>query len=295
MKLERCLVAITTPFDASGAVDFDALQAHASWLIDEGVSGLVVAGTTGESATLTDDEKIQAMNSVWEAVSDRAVVVGGAGNNSTAESLAFIERVNTEAKVHGIMSVVPYYNKPNQRGIAGHFKALADASRNPVMVYNVPGRTVVSMTLETMLETCAHPNVVAIKEASGDLHLGSKLLDALPSDIAVLSGDDATAMPLMVLGGAGIVSVAGNVAPRLLSDMCSAVAASDIPEARRLAHKVAYVHDLMFRYSSPLTAKAIVSSILKFGASDIRPPLGPLNAEELEGVLSTAHALEIKR
>lgn len=292
MKLDRCLVAITTPFDGDDRVDYDALQAHAKWLVDEGVSGIVVAGTTGESATLHNDEKIAAMNAVWDAVADRATVIGGAGNNSTSESLAFVRRVNTEAKVHAIMSVVPYYNKPNQRGIVGHFNAISDVSAFPVMVYNVPGRTVVSMTLETMLASCEHPNVCAIKEASADLHLGSKLLEH--AKVSVLSGDDATAMPLMALGGAGVVSVAGNVTPRLMADLCDATLDGDMGKAQRLSRRVAHVHDLMFRYASPLPVKAIANA-LGFGSGAIRPPLAPLSDEELAGVLETARALEIER
>ena len=145
MKFEGCFVAIVTPFSADGSVDFDALQSHASWMVDEGVSGVVVCGTTGESATMSDDEKIGAINAVWDAVADRATVVGGAGNNNTAASVRFVERVNRDAKLHAIMSVVPYYNKPNQRGITQHFDAVIAASANPVVLYNVPGRTVVSM------------------------------------------------------------------------------------------------------------------------------------------------------
>lgn len=293
MKFQGCFVAITTPFDQRGAVDFAALQAHASWMVDEGVSGVVVCGTTGESATLNDDEKIDAMNAVWDAVGERALVVGGAGNNCTAESVAFVERANREARVHAVMSVVPYYNKPNQRGIIGHFDAVIESSENPVVLYNVPGRTVVGMTVETMAELAGRDGVVAIKEASADLHLDAKLLPEL-GEVALLSGDDATTMPFIAQGGHGTVSVVGNVAPRLMSEMCAAAASGDLETARRHNQRVAHIHDLMFRYPNPLPAKAVVTA-LGFGSADVRLPLAALSPDELAGILTDAATLEVVR
>lgn len=291
MKFEGCFVAIVTPFSADGSVDFDALQSHASWMVDEGVSGVVVCGTTGESATMSDDEKIGAMNAVWDAVADRATVVGGAGNNNTAASVRFVERVNRDAKLHAIMSVVPYYNKPNQRGITQHFDAVIAASANPVVLYNVPGRTVVSMTAETMITLAGRPKVVAIKEASADLHLDAKVLPEL-GDVALLSGDDATTMPFIAQGGHGSVSVVGNVAPRLMSEMCAAAATGDLAIARRLNQRVAHVHDLMFGHPNPLPAKTVVAA-LGFGSDSVRLPLAPLSDAERADVLARARALEV--
>ncbi|MFT6399951.1 MAG: 4-hydroxy-tetrahydrodipicolinate synthase [Bradymonadia bacterium] len=293
MKFEGCFVAIVTPFSSDGTVDYKALQAHASWMVEEGVSGIVVAGTTGESATLNDEEKLGSMNAVWDAVSERAVVVGGAGNNCTSESLAFIDRVNTEAKVHAIMSVVPYYNKPNQRGIIGHFDAILGRSKNPVVLYNVPGRTVVGMTVDTMAELATRDPVVAIKEASADLHANAKLLPRL-NGVSLLSGDDATTMPFVAQGGHGTVSVVGNVAPRLMSEMCAAAASGDLETARRHNFQVAHLHDLMFRYPNPLPAKAVVSQ-LGFGGASVRLPLAQLDEAELRGVLADATKLEVTR
>jgi 4-hydroxy-tetrahydrodipicolinate synthase len=291
MKFEGCFVAIVTPFDEKGAVDFDALQAHASWMVDEGVSGVVVCGTTGESATLTVAEKIDAMNAVWDAVSDRAVVVGGAGTNCTSESLGFVERVNKDAHIHAIMSVVPYYNKPNQRGIIGHFDAIIERSQSPVVLYNVPGRTVVGMSIPTMADLATRDKIVAIKEASGDLHLDAKLLPEI-GDVALLSGDDATTMPFIAQGGHGTVSVVGNVAPRLMSEMCKAAAEGDLETARRHNQRVAHIHDLMFRYPNPLAAKAVAAR-LGFGKSSVRLPLAPLAEEELSGILADAVTLGV--
>lgn len=293
MKFEGCFVAIVTPFADDGSIDFDSLQAHASWMVDEGVAGIVVCGTTGESATMNDDEKIGAMNAVWDAVSDRAIVVGGAGNNDTASSVRFVERVNRDAKLHAIMSVVPYYNKPDQRGIIGHFDAIIAASGRPVVLYNVPGRTVVSMTAETMIRLAQRSKVVAIKEASADLHLDAKVLPEI-GDVALLSGDDATTMPFIAQGGHGTVSVVGNVAPRLMSELCAATAAGDLATAQRHNRRVAHIHDLMFRHPNPLPAKTVVAG-LGFGADRVRLPLTPLSSEEREAVLARAHALEVLR
>src|SRR5690625_4560792 len=173
MRIEGCLSAIPTQFNDNG-IDEQALAAHATWMIDQGCSGIVVCGTTGEAATMSNDEKIRAMNVVSEAVGARAVVVGGAGNNSTSESLEFVARVCKETKVDAIMSVVPYYTKPPQEGIRQHFRAIADQSSLPVIIYNVPGRTVVSMTEETILSLLDHSNIVSVKEASGDIHLAGK-------------------------------------------------------------------------------------------------------------------------
>jgi len=218
MKLRGCYVAIVTPF-AAGGVDTASLGAHASWLVDNGVSGVVVCGTTGETATMHENEKVLAMNVVTEAVSGRAAVVGGAGNNSTSESVDFVQRVCRETRVDAIMSVVPYYVKPTQRGIVAHFSAIAAASSVPMIVYNVPGRTVVSMTSETILACLELPNVVAVKEASGDLMAAADLFAAVGERRSLMSGDDASALAFMACGGHGVISVVGNVAPRLVSDL----------------------------------------------------------------------------
>ena len=189
-----------------------------------------------------------------------------------------------------LLVVTPAYTKPTQRGLVGHFEAVADRSRFPVVIYNVPGRTVISMTVATMVELSCHPNIVAIKEASANLHMDALLLDELPEDIALFSGDDATAMPLVAMGGAGVISVVGNVAPRLMSDMCRAAASGDLPTARRLNGRVARAHELMFRYPNPLPAK-LVAEKLGFGSATPRLPIAPLDAKEREDVLASAAEL----
>lgn len=292
MKLHGCLVAITTPFRDDDTLDEAALARHAAWMVDEGVRGIVVNGTTGESATLTSDEKIRAMQVVTEAVGGRASVVAGAGNNSTRESLEFLARVNEETRVDAVMAVVPYYNKPSQAGILAHFSAVAAASRFPVVVYNVPGRTVVNMSVETLLASAALPNVVAIKEASGDLFADTLVLASLPSHVSLLSGDDATAMPFLSLGGHGVISVAGNVAPRLMSSMCDAMASGDLVTAQRLHRRIANVHALMFAESSPVPAKLVVEA-LGFGSRRVRLPIVEVSPERAADLLRRARELEL--
>lgn len=293
MELSGCFVAIVTPFSGD-TVDFDALAAHATWLVDEGVRGVVVNGTTGESATLRTDEKLRAMNVVFDAVGDRATVVGGVGNNCTWESVDFVERANDEARVHAYMSVVPYYNKPSQAGMLAHLSTVCEASTRPVIAYNVPGRTVVGMTAETLIAAARVPNVVAIKEASADLFMDTFVVEAVGDEVSLLSGDDATAMPFMALGGHGVISVVGNVAPRLMSDMCAAVERGDLTSARGLHQRVCHVHQLMFSHPNPIPAKAVASD-LGFGAADVRLPLVGLDPAELDALLSTARSLGLKR
>lgn len=294
MKLRGCYVAITTPFTDDN-IDENALAAHAAWLADKGVAGIVVCGTTGESATMHDDEKIRAMQVVRDAIGRRVTLIGGAGNNSTSESLAFIDRVNRLTDVDVIMSVVPYYNKPPQEGIVAHFEALANASRYPVIIYNVPGRTVVSMTNDTMVSVCRHSNVIGIKEASANLHQNTLLLERLvDTGISVLSGDDVTALPFISLGGHGVISVVGNVAPALLSQICALALEGRFAEAQRLNFTLAHLHDLMFSDASPMPAKAVVSW-LGFGNGRPRLPLVPLTAEKAASLVAQCEALGVTR
>lgn len=271
MRIEGCLSAIPTPFTQSG-IDERTLAEHAAWMVDKGCAGIVVCGTTGESATMTDDEKIRAMNIVSEAVGDHAIVVGGAGNNCTQESLDFCERVNRETRVHAIMSVVPYYTKPPQEGVRAHFRAIADVSKTPVIIYNVPSRSVVSMTVDTMLSLLDHPNIVSIKEASGDIHIAGLLARSLDGRGTLLSGDDGTSMAFMAVGGHGVVSVASNVAPQVMSSMCQALAAGDLATARVYNDVAVQLQDLLFQMPSPIPTKVVLEK-LGFGSAHVRLPL----------------------
>lgn len=271
MRIEGCLSAIPTQFNDNG-IDEQALAAHATWMIDQGCSGIVVCGTTGEAATMSNDEKIRAMNIVSEAVGARATVVGGAGNNSTSESLEFVDRVCKETNVDAIMSVVPYYTKPPQEGIRQHFEAIANASKRPVIIYNVPGRTVVSMTEDTILRLFDHSNIVACKEASGDIHFAGKLVRQLDGRGTLLSGDDGTSAAFVALGGHGVISVASNVAPRVVSEVVHAARNGDLKTMQERNNILVQLQDLLFQQPSPIAVKVALAH-RGYGNTRVRQPL----------------------
>lgn len=293
MRIEGCLSAIPTPFTATG-IDENALAQHASWMVDNGCSGIVVCGTTGESATMSNDEKIRAMNVVTDAVGSRAIIVGGAGNNSTSESLEFVQRVNRETKVDAIMSVVPYYTKPPQAGIKLHFSAIADLSDRPVIIYNVPSRTVTSMTPDTMLSLLDHANIVACKEASGDIHVAGKLISELDGRGTLLSGDDGTSMAFTAIGGHGVISVASNVAPKLMSDMIRAAANGDLATAQKLNRVAVQLQDILFQMPSPIPVKVVMEH-LGFCSADVRMPLCPMDDASKAKLIADADRLGLTR
>lgn len=271
MKLTGCFSAIPTPFTENG-IDEDTMARHSEWMVKQGVDGIVVVGTTGESATMSNDEKIRAMNIVSEAVGDKVTIIGGAGNNSTSESLEFVTRVENETSVSAIMSVVPYYTKPPQEGVMAHFRAIADHSALPVIIYNVPGRVGVDMLPSTMISLAAHDNIVGIKEASGNIHVAGILTSELGDDVSLFSGDDGTAMAFIALGGHGVISVASNVAPYEVSQLCEAALGSDRDTARAYNRTMVILQNLLFSDSSPIPTKVILEH-LGFGSARVRLPL----------------------
>lgn len=289
MRIEGCLSAIPTQFNDTG-IDEQALAAHATWMIDRGCSGIVVCGTTGEAATMSNDEKIRAMNIVSEAVGSRATVIGGAGNNSTSESLEFVERVCKETRVDAIMSVVPYYTKPPQEGIRQHFGAIADTSTLPMIVYNVPGRTVVSMSEETILTLLDHPNIVACKEASGDIHFAGKLIRQLDGRGTLLSGDDGTSAAFVAIGGHGVISVASNVAPRVVSDAVKAAREGDLKTLKERNDILVQLQDLLFQQPSPIAVKVALAH-RGHGSERVRQPLCLMDEAAAEKLRNDIDAL----
>lgn len=293
MELRGCYTAITTPFNASG-IDEAAMAAHASWMVDHGVAGLVVCGTTGESATMSEAEKLRAMDIVCDAVGDRATVIGGAGNNSTSESLEFLALVCERTRVDAVMSVTPYYLKPTQAGCVAHFNTLASASTKPLIAYNVPGRTGVNLTVDTMLAIAAHSNVVGIKEASGDMFQGTQLLSRLDRRVALLSGDDATSGLLAFAGAQGVISVVSNIAPAFMSDMIAAIHNSNLETGRALHQKVTELHRIVFEQSNPIPIKGLVAK-LGFGSGDLRLPLLPMNEADLQRLWNECQKLGVSR
>lgn len=293
MKLSGCFSAIPTPFTEDG-IDETTMARHAEWMVDHGVDGIVVVGTTGESATMSNDEKIRAMNIVTDAVGDRATVIGGAGNNCTSESLEFVDRVVHETRVSAIMSVVPYYTKPPQEGVIAHFLAIANQSSLPVIIYNVPGRVGVDMRPETMITLAQHENIVGIKEASGNIHVAGILTSELGDSVSLLSGDDGTAMAFIALGGHGVISVASNVAPAEVSSLCDAALCGDRDGARRFNKTMVVLQELLFSMPSPIPTKVVLEH-LGFGSAHVRLPLVPMPADVAQTLRDEFDRLETTR
>ena len=288
-----CYIAIPTPFRDSGEIDHDTLARHADWTVANGVDGIVVCGTTGESATMSRDERLAAMRTVRAAVGSRARIVGGIGTNDTRDAVEQVRFLGTEAPVDALMVVVPFYNKPPQAGLVAHFTQAAEASPLPVIAYNVPGRTAVGLTLSSMLAIAALPNILGFKEASADL-LTDSLLIAEAGHKLLLSGDDATTLPFMALGGHGVISVVGNMAPAWMSALCDAMAAGDLAAAQALQPKIAALHQLMFKHASPAPLKAALEW-LGFENQNLRLPMLPLSSAEKAELFTSLEALGVPR
>jgi 4-hydroxy-tetrahydrodipicolinate synthase len=218
MNFGQVLTAMVTPFDQHGEVDFNAARTLVNYLIDNGSDGLVVSGTTGESPTLTTEEKVELFKLTVETAAGRVPVIAGTGSNNTRASIS-LTKLAEEAGVDGIMLVAPYYNKPSQEGMFQHFKAIAETTSLPVMLYNIPGRSVVNMSVETVVRLSEISNIVAIKEASGNLDAMAEIISLTSDDFTLYSGDDGLTLPVLAIGGAGVVSVASHIIGNEMQEM----------------------------------------------------------------------------
>lgn len=274
--------AIVTPMSDDGALDLPALRRLLDWHIAEGSDAIVVVGTTGESPTVDFAEHCQLIETTVQHVAGRVPVIAGTGANATREAIELAQFAK-KAGADAHLSVVPYYNKPTQEGLYQHFKAIAEAVDLPMIVYNVPGRTVADLANDTALRLAQVPGIVGIKDATGDIERGTDLLKRAPRDFAVYSGDDATALALLLLGGAGTISVTANVAPRLMHEMCSAALKGDLPKARELNFRLLGLHRDLFIEPSPTPTKW---ALQKMGliSGGIRLPILPLSAASHERV-----------
>ena len=272
--LQGSLVALITPMNQDGSIHYEQLRDLIDWHIESGTDGIVAVGTTGESATLSVEEHLSVIEETVKHVNKRVPVIAGTGANNTLEAIA-LSRAAEKAGADYTLSVVPYYNKPSQEGIYQHFKTIAEATSIPMIIYNVPGRTVVSMTNDTILRLSEIPNIVGVKEASGNVGSNIELINRAPKGFAVLSGDDHTALPFMLCGGHGIVTVAANAAPKLFADMCRAALQGDIALARELNDRLIPIYDTMFCEPSPAAPKWAVSALGKC-EPHVRLPLVPL-------------------
>ena len=252
--LKGSLVALITPMNQDGSINYEQLHDLIDWHIENGTDGIVAVGTTGESATLPVEEHLTVIEATVKHVNKRVPVIAGTGANNTVEAIA-LSKAAEQAGADYTLSVVPYYNKPSQEGIYQHFKAIAEATSIPMVIYNVPGRTVVSMSNDTILRLAEIPNIVGVKEASGNIGKNIELINSVPEGFVVLSGDDPTGLPFMLCGGHGVVTVAANVAPKLFADMCRAALEGDIATARRLNEQLIPIYNTMFCEPSPAAPK----------------------------------------
>jgi len=287
-KLEGSLVAIITPMQADGSVDYASLSRLLEFHIESGTHGIVSVGTTGESATLDVDEHLEVIEHTVKTVAGRIQVVAGTGANSTQEAIHLTrhaERLGADAA----LLVVPYYNKPTQEGLYQHYRAVADAVPIAQVLYNVPGRTVADMSNDIIVRLSEIENIVACKDATGDLERGKQLIDRCGDKLSILSGDDPTALELMKLGGRGDISVTANVAPALMSQMCVAALAGDFVLAESIDQKLRGLHEHLFVESNPIPVKYAVSK-MGYTSNVLRLPLTSLSSE-LETIVDEAMEL----
>ncbi len=280
-RFGRMLTAMVTPFTDDDRLDLDRAQELALRLLDHGSDGLIVCGTTGESPTVFYDQKMELFRAVLDAVDGRAPVIANAGDNCTADSVAFARQV-AALGVDGIMTVVPYYNKPPQEGMYRHFREIASAVDLPVILYNIPGRCVVNMTAETTLRLARDcENIVAVKEASGDLTQIAQIIDGAPDGFEVLSGDDEMTLPMMGLGGTGVISVVSHVAGDRFKAMIEAQAAGDHTRALRAHLELLPLMKALFITANPIMVKEALR-LTGFDAGSVRLPLVPPTPEQTE-------------
>lgn len=279
------LTAMVTPMRQDGAVDFDKAAKLAEYLVHHGSDGVVVCGTTGESPTLDADEKVGLFEAVMQAVGDRAKVIAGTGTYDTRESIELTRRAEGVG-VHGIMLVVPYYNRPPQEGLYRHFRAIAEATRLPVMLYNVPSRTGRNLEVETVARLALLPNVVAIKEAAGDMEQVTQLRRSTPESFAIYSGEDSLTLPMLSLGAVGVVSVASHVVGDDIKAMIRAFKEGRTAEATELHQKLMPVFKAMFVTTNPIPVKWAMS-LLGMDMGPFRLPLVEPTPAEKERIQQT--------
>jgi len=275
--IQGSMVALVTPMHADNSLDWASLHKLVDWHLEQGTHAIVAMGTTGESATLSVEEHLAVVKKVVDQVNGRIPVIAGTGANSTSEAVELTQAAK-EAGVDACLLVTPYYNKPTQEGLFLHHQHIAQSVAIPQILYNVPGRTGVDMKTETALRIAAVPNIIGIKEATGDLTRAKSLIDQAPASFAIISGDDASAVDLILLGGKGDISVTANVVPNQIARMCELALAGKAEEARAINQRLLPLHDAMFVESNPIPVKWAVEQ-LGFIQTGIRLPLTRLSAQ----------------
>ncbi|MDB9693737.1 4-hydroxy-tetrahydrodipicolinate synthase [Acinetobacter nosocomialis] len=283
--IQGSIVAIVTPMLKDGGVDWKGLEKLVEWHIEQGTNSIVAVGTTGEASTLSMEEHTQVIKVIIRVANKRIPIIAGTGANSTREAIE-LTKAAKDLGADAALLVTPYYNKPTQEGLYQHYKAVAEAVELPLILYNVPGRTGVDLSNDTAVRLAEIPNIVGIKDATGDVPRGKALIEALNGKMAVYSGDDETAWELMLLGADGNISVTANIAPKAMSEVCAVAIAKDEPQAKTLNNKIANLHNILFCESNPIPVKW---ALHEMGLIDtgIRLPLTPL-AEQYREPLRNA-------
>jgi 4-hydroxy-tetrahydrodipicolinate synthase len=289
--LKGSLVALVTPMDEDGGLDLARYRALIDFHVAQKTDGIVVVGTTGESPTVDFDEHHLLMRTAVDHAAGRIPIIAGTGANSTREAID-LSVFAKNAGVDACLSVAPYYNKPTQEGLYQHFKAIAEAVDIPHILYNVPSRTVADISNDTALRLAEIPNIVGIKDATGNIGRGSELLHRAPENFAIFSGDDASALAILLLGGHGVISVTANVAPNLMHEMCAAAFANDLITARNINNRLLRLHLDLFVEANPIPVKWAVAQMGLIGAG-IRLPLTPLSNQHYELVRKAMKLEEI--
>jgi 4-hydroxy-tetrahydrodipicolinate synthase len=272
------VTAMVTPFRSDHAVDLDRAQELASWLVENGSDAIVVAGSTGESPTLSHKEKAELFRAVGEAIRGRGKLICGTGTYSTAETLELTQAAE-DAGSDGLLVVTPYYNKPPQRGLVAHFERIADATELPLILYNIPGRTATRIEHDTLLQLAQRPNIVAVKDSTGDFQSITRLVAESPDGFEVYSGDDWATFGYLCLGAVGVVSVASHLVGPQIRQMIELIETGDVPAARKIHEDLSPLYNALFVTSNPIPLKAALEMVGR-SCGDPRLPLVPANAEE---------------
>lgn len=281
----KVATAMVTPFDHKGNIDFEKTTQLINYLISNGSDALVIAGTTGESPTLSTEEKLALFRHSVKVVDGRVPVVAGTGSNNTYASIELTKKAE-EIGVDAIMIVAPYYNKPNQEGLYQHFKTIAESTELPVMLYNIPGRSVINMSVDTIVRLAELPNVVALKDASGDLDAMTAIIAQTSDDFALYSGDDGLTLPVLAIGGTGIISVASHIIGNEMQEMVKLYESGNPKEAAKIHQRIVPVMKSLFAAPSPTPVKTALQ-LKGLDVGSVRLPLVPLTEEERQTLVST--------
>ena len=290
MNFGKILTAMVTPFNEREEIDWVATENLINYLLANGTDALVISGTTGESPTLSEDEKVELFKFTVKVVDGRVPIIAGTGSYNTKASIELTKQAENVG-VDGIMLVAPYYNKPSQEGLYRHFKAIADETSLPIILYNVPGRSIVSLSVETIVRLSAIPNIVAIKEASGNLDAMAEIIEKTPSNFSLYSGDDGLTLPVLSIGGAGVISVASHIIGQEMQVMIKKFLIGNLSEAAKDHRKLLPIMKVLFATPNPTSVKAALN-LNGIPVGGVRLPMVPLNKLELDSlkeVLNTQH------